>query len=228
MTPAAKKGRAMKTIKTVVYEFDELSDKAKEKARDWWRECSAYDDFWSECAIDEAIEQGNLLGITFKLRDVKLNNGKTWQKPCIYYSGFASQGDGACFEGAWHASDVKADKVADGWGDAPATKEIKRIARELAAVAKELPAGCATVRHNDRYYHSRSVDITLENDDGEGNDAGITTSQQEAVEEALRDFCDWIYRQLEDAYTYSQANEQVDDNIRCNAYTFTADGQRFA
>ena len=35
---------------TTVYQFDELSDAAKEKARDWYREASADDAFWQEGA----------------------------------------------------------------------------------------------------------------------------------------------------------------------------------
>lgn len=36
----------MKTIKTNVYTFDELDDKAKEKARQWYIEVSAGDEWW--------------------------------------------------------------------------------------------------------------------------------------------------------------------------------------
>jgi len=36
----------MKTITTTVYTFDELSDNAKEKARNWYRNASAGDEWW--------------------------------------------------------------------------------------------------------------------------------------------------------------------------------------
>jgi hypothetical protein len=36
----------MKTITTTVYEFNELSDKAKEKARDWYRDGAFLDEWW--------------------------------------------------------------------------------------------------------------------------------------------------------------------------------------
>ena len=36
----------MRIKETKVYQFDELSDKAKEKARDWWREASAGDGYY--------------------------------------------------------------------------------------------------------------------------------------------------------------------------------------
>lgn len=55
----------MRTIQTNVYTYDELSDDAKEKARDWFREGSAGDDFFSETPIDEFLEIGAALGFTF-------------------------------------------------------------------------------------------------------------------------------------------------------------------
>ena len=40
-----------------------------------------------------------ILGIRLKTTPVRLMGGGTRQKPCIWFSGFWSQGDGACFEG---------------------------------------------------------------------------------------------------------------------------------
>lgn len=47
----------LKTIEMTVYTFDELSDKAKEKARDWWREASMHDEWW-EHIYDDAERAG--------------------------------------------------------------------------------------------------------------------------------------------------------------------------
>lgn len=87
------------TIK--LYQFDELSDDAKEKARDWYRQASRDDSFWSEIAIDDAATVLKACGFDVYQRRVKLMGGGTRLKPAIYFSGFYSQGDGACFEGAW-------------------------------------------------------------------------------------------------------------------------------
>jgi hypothetical protein len=43
----------MKTIKTKVYEFNELNDSAKEKARNWFRDC-ALDYEWWDSTYDDA------------------------------------------------------------------------------------------------------------------------------------------------------------------------------
>ena len=59
--------------------FDELSDEAKERAREWYRQGNCDDSFWSECTIDDAKEIGKYMG---------MNVDK------VYFSGFWSQGDG--------------------------------------------------------------------------------------------------------------------------------------
>lgn len=47
----------MKTITTTVYEFDELNDKAKEKARDWYRD-GALDYEWWDSTYEDAERAG--------------------------------------------------------------------------------------------------------------------------------------------------------------------------
>lgn len=39
-------GTSHRTIETKVFYFDQLSDEAKEKARDWWRQCESEDPAW--------------------------------------------------------------------------------------------------------------------------------------------------------------------------------------
>lgn len=50
---------------------------------------------------------------------------------------------------------------------------------------------------------------------------------KDAVIEALRDLARCLYRQLERKYTYLASDEQIDEAIRANEYTFTAAGRRF-
>ena len=83
-------------ICTTVYQFPELSDAAKEKARSWYRELGPHDDWWD--AVYEDFERiCDILGVNLKTRPVRLMGGGTRQKPCIWFSGFWSQGDGAAY-----------------------------------------------------------------------------------------------------------------------------------
>ena len=236
----------MKEITVKAYEFNELSDKAKERAREWWHEEMSDDNSFSECVIDEAIEQGILMGIEFKERSHSNYKGA----PCVYWSGFSSQGDGACFEGTWRASMVKADKVADGWGENEDTTEIKRIAAVFADVAKKYPSGYFSVNHSGHYYHEYCTDFDFDpgdidyaspvldahrkaEDGGEPeelDDLAIDRWREDFPEdilkEAARDLMRYIYRKLEEAYDYEMSDECVDENIRANEYLFTESGCR--
>jgi len=44
-------------ITTTVYQFDELNDKAKERARDWYREGALNDEWW-DCIYEDAEKAG--------------------------------------------------------------------------------------------------------------------------------------------------------------------------
>src|SRR4051812_1298003 len=84
-----------------VYTFDELDEPAKERARDWMRELEAQD-FDPDYVLEDAATVCDILGIVLKSRTVSLMGGGTRQKPTFWYSGFGSQGDGACFEGTYY------------------------------------------------------------------------------------------------------------------------------
>lgn len=200
----------MRTITTKVYKYSELSEEAKEKARDWYRNATADDSFWSEAVLDDAATIGGLLGIDFK--DFR-------GKPAIYFTGFCSQGDGACFEGNWHYSPGCVKAVKD---HAPKDTEIRRIALELSRNARKVfYAVSASVRHVGCYYHENSVSIDVEAEKGD------VSQIENAIEEALRDFMRWIYKQLKTEWDYQNSDEQVGETLEANEYEFDEDGNRF-
>lgn len=230
-----------KQITMTAYEFDELSDKAKEKAREWWRNASAGDSDWSEYTIEEAVREAALMGID-------ITNKQDGRGDRIYWSGFWSQGDGACFEGTWRASGVKADKVADGWGEDPATTEIKRIAAVFGKIAKSFPCSSFSVVHRGHYSHEHCTEFSFESgadycdpdqldryrtpeDDPQDpntlpRDRMAEDFPEDDLKEAAKDFMRWIYRQLEKEYEYQNSDEQVDETLRANDYLFSEEGKR--
>src|SRR5574343_1879008 len=96
-----------------VYEFDELTNDAKEYAINHFRDLQSDDTFWSECIIDDAKTIGKLIGID-------IDN--------IYFSGFSSQGDGACFEGYYTYNKHSVKLLKD---YAPIDKELHKIVESL-------------------------------------------------------------------------------------------------
>lgn len=210
----------MKTVEIKLYTINELSDKAKEKARNWWRKASECDDYWSECPIEEAVEQGQFLGIAFKQRDIKLVNGRTRQEPCILFSGFCSQGDGACFEGTWKACDVKVDEAAKDWGDSPETTKLKAIAKRFGELAKEWPEASFTVTHKDRYCHEYSVDFDFSLDPANNDECPnealrlMNYMDDQGVSDSLDD-CSEVYAERADYDNrYTETVESLKDVAR--------------
>lgn len=217
-------------IEKTVYKFDELSEPAKERARDWWRGLIDSDDF--ECVIEDAVRMGELLGIEFKTRPVKLMGGGTRHDPCVYWSLSYSQGDGAVFEGTYHyrpgALQALMDEAPATWTDRE-TGEVRenKSNQKLHRIAKALQDAqrpyfyklYAVVEQRGRYF-SPSVDVYYSDDEYR------TVMTEGDIVGALRDFCDWIYDQLREQNDWLTSDEQVDDAIVCNDYEFYENGDK--
>ncbi len=197
-----------------LFTYDELSDEAKAKARDWWRDCEARsgDNFFAECVIEDADTIAEILGITVDRR------GK--HSPAIFWSGFWSQGDGACFEGSYSYAKGATKAIRR---HAPKDTELHRIADELAKVQRRyFYALSATCEHRGHYQHSGCMAVhTYYDNDGDRN---ISDDDDETIRQSLRDFADWIYRRLEEAYEYTMSDEAVEESIIANEYEFDEDG----
>lgn len=208
-----------RTVESTVYKFGELSDRAKERARDWYRRMITNDDY--DSVIDDAATMADILGINLRQRPIKLMNGSTRYDPCIWWSGFSSQGDGACFEGSYSYAKGAAKKIR---AHAPQDSELHRIASELQAIQRrngyQLTAQC---RQRGHYNHSGCMTVDVERASGERD---MTSEAGETVTQLLRDFADWIYAQLGKENDYLNSDEQVDESIDANEYEFDEEGNR--
>lgn len=217
---------------TTAYKFDELSDSAKENARDWWREHVFSDNNDWDFVYDDANRMAELMGIDISTSPVRLMGGGSRQKLDIYFSGFSSQGDGACFEGSYRYKKgaVRAIKYETGFGYKKPDGTIGTGDEELIRIAKALQEVqrrnfyrlYATVKHRGHYSHSRCTDIEVEDCENPYRDL---KGDDDVVAELLRDFMDWIYAQLEREYEWQCSDENVDECITINKYDFTEEGE---
>ncbi len=192
------------TIVRDLYQFSELSEAAKEKARDWYREGMYLYNYDFECVIEDAKIIGALIGI---------NIAK------VFYSGFCSQGDGACFEGSYSYKKGSVKLIKD---YAPLDVKLHAIAETLQAIQKRnFYKLTAKVKQSGFYMHSNCTDIEVMKD----ND-WPTNDDDKEIKEALKDFMNWIYRQLDMQNDYINSNESIDDNIEANEYEFLENGKR--
>ena len=184
-----------------VYKFEELSDKAKEKARQWYREGTEF-----EPDFEDVKTIGKMLGINISR---------------ILYSGFCSQGDGACFEGSYSFT---YDAIKNVREYAPLDERLFSIACQLDAIqSRHDNKLTATVEQSGRYYNPGNTTIYIEN----GGEEFIDQNDVSALEETLKDFMHWIYRQLESEYEYQMSDESIDESILANDYDFLESGKVF-
>ena len=129
-----------KTFNT--YKFDELNDDQKATVLEKLSDINTPGNWW-EYIYDDTKTIARLIGIEIK---------------DIFFSGFSSQGDGACFTGEYsHDSSYSLETVK---GHAPKDQELHRIAAELFRV-QGFYAGkiTATIVNTGRYSNENSPDI---------------------------------------------------------------------
>lgn len=202
-------------IETTVFTYSELSEDAKAKARDWYREMDAQsgDTFFSESVLDDFGEVLTACGFDL----VRGARGRD----AIYWSGFGSQGDGASFAAYWRASRVDIDAtLADRPATCPSNAELHPIliaARDLAALDGQAHGDTAPTTRG----HSQVSDY------GTGEDLEDNANAPDAADmfkELCSDLAHWLYHQLEREYAYQNTDAAVAESIEANEYEFTADG----
>jgi hypothetical protein len=173
----------MKIIKTKVYEFDELNDQAKEKAREWYRS-GALDYEWWESTYEDAERVG------LKITGFDLDRNR-------------------------HA-----------------TGDFERDAQDVAAlILKEHGKDCETFKAA-TVYLADLAELNAEIEAVDGDDETNvefwkwqdkrTSLKEEFLHSILEDYSIILQNEME----YQLSDEQVDESIRANKYTFTESGKR--
>jgi len=221
----------MQIIETKVYTFDELSEEAKEKARDWYRNRDE-DSFFSEYVIEQWKEKLHKMGF----------DGVE-----IHYTGFWSQGDGACFTGT-----MDNQGLLSFLGYHKLLAKFPKIVRSLKKKHPTVHDIYTNIKvtHTGRYYHEYMTN-TEDHSELQGNGDIMesrykdewtelftfldcrTYGGDQGVQDAYRngtwivDTNKAIYKDLQAEYEYHNSDEVVAENIMANDYTFTSDGKRF-
>ena len=211
----------MRTIETTLYQFDELDECAKERARRWYRRGMDDDTYWHEFVYDDANTIAEILGIQIDTVAVPLMDGSKRYKPAISFSGFYSQGDGSCFIGRYEYAKGSTKNIRS---HVPLDTELHRIADELQAIQKRhFYKLYSRITQSGNYCHARTMSVETFWD--YSTDEYPSIEVQYEIEQLIRDFADWIYRQLEKEYEYQNSDEAIDDSIRANEYEFTSQGE---
>lgn len=194
----------MKTKTITLYNFDELDESTQERALEKLYNINTDHEWW-DCEYESFKTIGKLMGIN-------IDN--------IYFSGFSSQGDGACFEGSYqfNKSGLK-ELLSIGIDD----DELHTIARDLQALQrKSFYRLSATIKHRGHYYHELCTDIDVIDDNATN---GYPSNEvEEQVKTGLRSLMQWMYSQLNKQYDYLTSEEAIKETIEANEYTFNETG----
>ena len=195
----------MRQEKIIVFSYEDLlkNDTLKEKVLDNWR---GKNDYFDHDFILEDYKE--------TLEDLGYNGVN------IMYSGFYSQGDGACFT----CESVDLDRI------------LKRMKIKIRLGLKEyiIDNLNISIKHNNyRYYHYKSVRVDY---DFNNNFIGDLTDNycNEVIKQIIdfidKDICTYsnrIYNTLESEWEYQNSDESILEMININDYEFTEDGKQF-
>ena len=194
-------------VEKALYQFHELPEDAKQYAiSTYWGE-----DWDYESVFYDAKQIGKCMGIDID---------------DIYFRGFGSQGDGACFTGYYRYAKAGVKAVME---YAPQDKELHRIAKELQDVQKKYFYKLRSeIKHRGHYYHEMGMSIETIHTDGDMNRydcRGPSDDDENDIKEALSDFARWIYTRLEEQYRYETSEEAVLEACEANGYEFDSKGR---
>jgi hypothetical protein len=196
-------------ITVQVYQFEELSDKAKEKAREWFKDKVLNNDFQHETdSITESFEE--------KLEEYGYPTDN------VNWSLSYSQGDGMAFYGRIDTLEKVAERLLD-------ERKLKRF-KTLVNAGLELILNIKRNSYGSHYSHYNTMYI-----DSDIYPSFICNGNYKKIEKFCEEFIELIikdvksvskeleasgYKQIE--YYYS--NEYVDQEIIGNEYEFTEEG----
>ena len=151
---------------------------------------------WWDCIYDDAKAVGECLGI--RIDDIS-------------FSGFYSQGCGCSFSGyySYHKGWKKALKAY-----APNDKELLEIGQALQDIQR--PAFYelgGEIKGNERYWRTR-IDLHWQ-----------YSEHEQAINDMLSNFADWIYNNLQTEYEWLSSEEQLIESAQANGYMFDENGR---
>ena len=187
---------------TTLYKFDELSTESKERALTSFQEDEDYLAYeWDEDTINDFTTILELIG---------------YYDITCYFSGFYSQGDGACFSARFSRNKRCIDKVKK---YCPKEEKILNIVEQIQS---EIPLHEEyEIKHSGHYYHEYCTNVYYLGDNEKAEQL------DERFLELSRQLMRILYQRLNDEYDYLNSDEAITEFIKANNYEFTEDGKLY-
>ena len=184
---------------TTLYKFDELSTESKERAITSFQEDEDYLAYeWDGDTIYDFTTILELIG---------------YYDITCYFSGFHSQGDGACFSARFERNKRCLEKVKK---YCPKEQEILNIVEKIQS---EIPLREEyEIKHSGHYYHEYCTNVYYLGDSEKAEQL------DERFLELSRQLMEILYEKLNDDYDYLNSSEAIIEHIKANDYEFTEHG----
>lgn len=189
----------MKKVQISVYQFGELSKEAQQKVLDSDLRYVNTEHEWYDFIRDEFVGKAESLGYT----NVEM-----------MFSGFSSQGDGACFTAGV---------------DIPKWLRAHRLGNKYKALAKAYRDGDAAIKitHSWRHYFATSTNVDPEDYRASAKAQEQMAEVVELIEKERESLGNDLYRTLEKQFDYLVSDEAVKEMIEANGWEFREDGSPF-
>ena len=208
----------MREITTKVYKYTELSKEAKEKAIENNLGFNVYNSFWDEFVLEDR---------TIKLEEYG------FQDPKILYSGFCSQGDGACFTAELDNGGLLEFITK--------TKTLSKYKTLVKAINNCDIYVNIKITHGFMYYHEYSTTIADYTEMQSNMElTGKLLEEYTALMETFDrreannsqvgwyvDECKDIYKHLRAEYDYQTEYDAIAESLEANEMKFTIDGNDY-
>jgi len=166
----------------------ELSDEAKERAFNDFKNRELYDTHWAHDVLEDWVERLGAVGIDTEVYD-------------MHFTGFHSQGDGASFEGV-----IDLKLFLEAHPDLKARhSELYLSTVPFDTLSDDYAEYTVLLKKTQHHHYSHENTITLEWHI-EPNDVGkfdkVMTDAEPDIERQCRDYMRQLYRELENAYEH--------------------------
>ncbi len=224
----------MRTETINICKFSELSDTAKEKARDWWRKCAETSSD-TNSALTHLIEE-DLAAVGYPTADIDFSLSYCQGDGVAFYTDYHGKNKRKRQSGEKHLYDVDLRRL---W--------IKRIARAAGAelrariqpfidkygvdLLNQVNIAITRNSYGHRYSHYNTMTVDVSIDEGFFNSAeleevdDLVHEVEELIQEDVKDISRTIERAGYKEYEYQTSAEYVDERIGAGSYEFTEDGE---
>lgn len=196
----------VETVVTHLYKFEELSEEAQDRAVEKNWDICLHDYWWSDLKDNFETEIAPMFGLS-------IDN--------IYWSGFYSQGDGACFTGSFEYVPGMLD-LARNYLYKTGSKDLYDIAKRLAEVQRKAFYQLhGNIKHRGHYNHSGCTDFTVYRGDNLAND-----DEENSIKEIYRELMDYFYRTiLQVEYDFLTSRDCIEAHLEDSDYEFNEEGE---